>query len=91
MPLSSGAQRLYASHNHANSVPYATPSCNTTQTHAKAYPGIRELRVLKAFGDLTGNAVTTSICPKTLVNSDSYGYGPAVAALVNTLKPVLLP
>jgi len=67
--------------------------CNgTTQTHAKAYPGIRELRVLKDFGDRTGNAITTSICPKTLSNSDSpgYGYNPAFSALVESLKPVLM-
>jgi hypothetical protein len=65
--------------------------CNgTTQTHAKAYPSVRQLRVLKAFGDLTGNAVPTSICPKTLVASESYGYGPAVSALVSRLKPVLV-
>jgi hypothetical protein len=60
------------------------------QIHAKAYPSVRELRVLKAFGDLTGNAVATSICPKTLVPSDSYGYGPAVSAVVSALKPVLV-
>ncbi|HWA74589.1 MAG TPA: hypothetical protein VG937_19725 [Polyangiaceae bacterium] len=68
--------------------------CNgTSQTHARAFPGVRELRVLKAFGDLTGNAVPASICPKTLTDtaSPSYGYSPAVNALVDALRPVLVP
>jgi hypothetical protein len=69
------------------------PLCSgTTQTHAKAYPSVRQLRVLKEFGDLTGNAIPASICPKTLdVNSASYGYVPAVGAIVQSLKSVLLP
>jgi hypothetical protein len=70
------------------------PLCNgTTQTHAKAYPSVRELRVLQAFGDLTGNAITTSICPKTLTASLSdpeYGYHPAIAALVTSMRSVLV-
>jgi hypothetical protein len=73
---------------------YNRAVCNgTSQTHAKAYPGIRELRVLKAFGDLTGNAVPASICPKTLTDTanPSYGYSPAVNALVDAIRPVLVP
>lgn len=63
----------------------------TLQTFARAYPGVRELRVLKAFGDLTGNAIPASICPKFLDDplSASYGYYPAVSALVKSMTPVL--
>jgi hypothetical protein len=67
--------------------------CNgTSQTHAKAFPSVRELRVLKAFGDLTGNAIPSSICPKTLTDTadPSYGYTPVVSAIVNGLRPVLV-
>jgi hypothetical protein len=62
----------------------------TTQTHAKAGPGVRELSVLKAFGDITGNAVPASICPK-LVNAPDYvgGYAPVISALMNRLQSVL--
>lgn len=66
-----------------------------TQTHAKAYPGIRELQVLKDFGAVSsGNAVVASICPKTLSVSKtdaSYGYNPAVAALIEQLRQNLGP
>jgi hypothetical protein len=68
------------------------PVCNgTTQTHAKAYPSVRELRVLKAVGDITQNSVTASICPKTLADSGpSSGYAPAMSALLRGLGPVLV-
>jgi hypothetical protein len=78
----------------ASDAPFNRALCDgTTQTHAKAYPSVRELRVLKSFGDLTGNAITTSICPKTLdvKSSPSYGYHPAIDALVGRLKSELGP
>ena len=34
------------------------------QTHAKAYPGTRQLEVLRGVGRLTKNAIVASICPK---------------------------
>ena len=61
------------------------------QTSAKAYPGVRELQVLKDLGD---NAIVASICPKQVkpigsTDSDpNYGYNPAVNALVVRLKDV---
>ncbi|MFZ5891737.1 MAG: hypothetical protein ACOY0T_11840 [Myxococcota bacterium] len=63
----------------------------TTQYYAKAYPGTRHLEVLKGIGD---QAVVASICPKVArsANPDSdpnYGYNPAVAAIVDTLRPQL--
>ncbi|MEP7049949.1 MAG: hypothetical protein ABJB12_06330 [Pseudomonadota bacterium] len=62
-----------------------------TQTSAKAYPGARELQVLK---DLGNNAIVASICPK-VTKSDSpssdpnYGYNPAVGAIIERLKEAL--
>ena len=68
----------------------------TTQTHAKAYPPGRHLELLKAFGDLTGNAVVASICPKVTESATptvdpDYGYNPAVSALVDRMKSALAP
>ena len=71
---------------------YKRPLCNgSTQTHAKAYPGVRELQVLKDFGAKgTQNSIVASICPKTLTKSDpSYGYNPAVSAIIDRLKEAL--
>jgi hypothetical protein len=77
----------------ATDAPFQRSLCNnTTQTHAKAYPGIRELRVLKDYGAKgTQNSIVASICPKTLANpgAASYGYNPAVAAIIDRLKEAL--
>jgi len=62
------------------------------QTYAKAYPGARELQVLKDLGD---NAIVASICPKVTVpkgdaaSDPNYGYNPAVGAIINRLKDAL--
>jgi hypothetical protein len=79
-----------------------TPVCQNaqgaytnTQTFAKAYPGLRELQVLRGFHEATGsdNAIVGSICPKDLnyahIDSAGYGYNPAVKALVDRLKDKL--
>jgi len=64
----------------------------TTQYLAKAYPGARQLTVLKGFGE---NAIAASICPKVSTptgpaSSDAnYGYNPAIAAIVDRLKEAL--
>jgi hypothetical protein len=66
-----------------------------TQTHAKAFPGTRHLEVLKGVGDVTGNAIVASICPKNSMAQGSasgdpnYGYNPAVAAIIDRLKDAL--
>ncbi|HWP07453.1 MAG TPA: hypothetical protein VNN72_16995 [Polyangiaceae bacterium] len=73
-----------------------TPTTDGVQAFAKAYPGRRELDVLRGIGD---QAVVTSICPKAItppsglpIESDgSYGYNPAVDALVRRLRPVFAP
>jgi hypothetical protein len=64
---------------------------SATQTSAKAYPGARELQVLKDFGD---NAIVASICPKVTTTADpasdpNYGYNPAVGAIIERLKDAL--
>jgi hypothetical protein len=56
----------------------------TQQYYAKAYPGLRQLRVLREFGE---NAVVASICPKVLdPGNPDYGYNPAISGLVSRLK-----
>ncbi len=63
---------------------------SSTQHFAKAYPGLRQLEVLKGIGD---NAIVASICPKLSDVADqgkpSYGYTPAVSAIVEQLKKEL--
>jgi hypothetical protein len=58
------------------------------QTAAKAYPGLRELKVLKDFGK---NSIIASICARNLMdrNAQDYGYRPAVDAIVDRLKEAL--
>jgi len=68
------------------------PLCQgNTQTHAKAYPGLRELRVLKLMGEgEVDNAIVASICPKiTQQGNPDFGYNPAVAAIIDRLKEAL--
>ncbi|HET7538966.1 MAG TPA: hypothetical protein VFK05_03815 [Polyangiaceae bacterium] len=70
----------------------ANGAISATQVSAKAYPGARELQVLKDFGD---NAIVASICPKvTTTTGDpaadpNYGYNPAVGAIIERLKDAL--
>lgn len=58
------------------------------QQYAKGFPGTRELQVLKDYGE---NSIVASICPKITDNkaSPSYGYNPAVDAIIERLKEVL--
>jgi hypothetical protein len=69
---------------------YAGNGTEGTQTHAKAYPGVRHLQVLKGVGD---NAIVASICPKEVSNQDSpsYGYNPAVSAMIRRFREALVP
>lgn len=69
-----------------------TMTTDGQQLYAKAYPGVRELQVLKDFGE---NAIVASICPKNVkavgdpASDPNYGYNPAVAAIVERLKEAL--
>ena len=78
---------------------YARPLCEYTgapgtpgtQIAAKAYPGLRELSVLRGVGD---NGIVASICAKNMQVSAgllpetdaSYGYNPAIAAMLDIVK-----
>jgi hypothetical protein len=72
---------------------YGAAGMDGTQIKAKAYPGLRELEVLRGVGD---SAIVASICPKNPVAQGMnpaaepyYGYNPAVAAIVDRLKDAL--
>ena len=71
-----------------------TATSDGSQGYGKAYPGLRELQVLKGLGNA---GVVASICPKitqptgSTLTDDSYGYNPALAALVDRLAPTFLP
>jgi hypothetical protein len=67
------------------------------QTHAKAYPAVRQLELMKRLGS---NAIVSSICPKNIEplagvapeDDPFYGYNPAVqgiAARFTDLEPCL--
>ena len=68
------------------------PLCGPTlgqQTRAKAYPTVREFMAVRALGD---QGVIASLCPITLKGdkqNPSYGYNPAVKAIVDRLKNAL--
>jgi hypothetical protein len=66
----------------------ATGAYATRQTRAKAYPGIRELQVLKGIGD---QAIVASICPANTTDATraDFGYRPVIAAILNRLRPQL--
>ena len=66
--------------------PIAGGAATNLQNYAKAYPGARELQVLKDFKD---NAIVASICPKVTdaaTSDPNYGYNPAVGAIIERLK-----
>jgi hypothetical protein len=55
------------------------------QRYAKAYPAIRELQVLRDFGD---NAIVGSICARNVKDpsQQDFGYRPATDAIVDRLR-----
>jgi hypothetical protein len=71
---------------------YSSDGQDGTQTHGKAFPSVRQLQVLKGFGD---NAAVASICPKNVVaqgdaaTDPDYGYNPAIHALVDRFREPL--
>lgn len=65
------------------------PLCNTTtQVNAKAYPGLRELSLLRGMGD---QGIFASICPSETNDTSAadFGYRPAVGAIIDRLKTEL--
>jgi len=71
---------------------YPDANLDGTQVRAKAYPSIRELAVLKGIGP---NAIVASVCPKntgadgTPTIDPSYGYNPALGALIDRMAGAL--
>ncbi len=64
-------------------------AARTTQYFAKGYPGRRLLEVLNGIGD---QGIVASICPKLALgdaSAPSYGYNPALAAVVDIITPQL--
>jgi len=65
------------------------PLCNgQEQVKAKGYPGLRQLRVLKAIGP---QGITASVCPAQMSDpaSPDFGYRPAIGAIIERLKTAL--
>ncbi len=58
------------------------------QYRAKAYPGRRQLAVLKG---MRSQAIVASVCPANMqnVNEADFGYRPAIGAIVDRLKAAL--
>jgi hypothetical protein len=58
------------------------------QVNAKAYPGLRELQLVKALGP---QGIVGSVCPAQIeaAEASDYGYRPAVGAIVDRLKTAL--
>jgi hypothetical protein len=61
---------------------------SNAQSRAKAYPGTRQLEVLRGLGD---QAVVASICPSNVTDTAAadFGYRPAIAALVGRMRNAL--
>ena len=70
-----------------------TSAPGTTQYWAKAYPGLRELQVLKDYGERTSNSIVASICPLEVMDTSSpnFGYRPAMDALISRMAERLPP
>lgn len=66
----------------------ASGAYSSMQRYAKAYPGTRQLQVLRDLGE---QAVVASICAKSVDVSkgDAYGYNAAMDALAERLDPVV--
>jgi len=66
----------------------ASGAFGKTQYRAKAYPGVRELQVLKGVGN---QGIVASICPaqQTDVQAKDYGYRPAIGTIIERLKEAL--
>jgi hypothetical protein len=58
----------------------------TTQVYAKAYPGIRELHVLKEIG---AQAIVASVCPVQVTDPSApdFGYRAAIQAILDRIGP----
>jgi hypothetical protein len=71
-----------------NDNPLCDATTKTLQVRAKAYPGLRELSVLRSLG---ANGVVASVCPVQLsdLTAPTYGYRAALGAVVDRLTPTI--
>jgi len=62
-----------------------------TQYWAKAYPGLRQLEVLRDYGEASSNAIVASICARNVSDEQrpDFGYRPAMSAIMERLKEQL--
>jgi hypothetical protein len=60
------------------------------QVAAKAYPGLRELDLIKRLGD---RAVASSVCPAQIDDASrlDYGYRPTMRAILDRVSALLTP
>jgi hypothetical protein len=69
----------------------ATPGARpgTLQHWAKAYPGLRELEVLRDFGE---NSIVASICARNVQDLErrDFGYRPAISSILERLEEQLV-
>ena len=68
--------------------PLCNPANKSEQVAAKAYPGLRELALLRGMQD---QGIFASICPAETqdLTAANYGYRPAVGAIIDRLKQEL--
>jgi hypothetical protein len=61
------------------------PGSRTLQVKAKAYPGVRELEVLKSLG---WQGITASVCPANVTSPEApdFAYRPVVKAILERLR-----
>jgi hypothetical protein len=68
---------------------FEDPMKNGVQQYTMAYPGVRQLEVLRSLGDI---GITTSICPNDVLieevedQGSGHGYRPNMGALVGRMK-----
>jgi hypothetical protein len=77
-----------ADKDNANQNPLCDPATPTNQKYAKAYPGLRELQVVRLAGT---QGIVGSICPEQQADSKlfNFGYRPAIGAIIERLKLVI--
>lgn len=63
-------------------------SYSSVQVAAKAYPGLRQLEVLRGVGERTENAVAASICARNVddPSAQDFGYTPSVQSMLGRFK-----
>ncbi|HWO10056.1 MAG TPA: hypothetical protein VNN80_11270 [Polyangiaceae bacterium] len=61
------------------------------QYFSRAFPGLRHLEVLRGYSERGGNAALGSVCARDTTDDSqpTYGYRPAMQALLERLTPIL--